>query len=544
MSTTPPPQRSREYLAPSFVGEAALRLLVTGLGAFLLGLAIMSGLEIETVTEVVFQRGLQQDAQRVFNKKIIREGGGQISVWDRFAEAREKDPSLRYADLHAWLARQSFLAGEDEDVLLWARFQWEYRVACAMLCAGAGLVGLLLLLLMYSAYGGRQGRSALGRWLFGLANPDYARLREGERVLVKDFSPLHRKIFDLSYRLARNNSQGEFLYVLDEFARLLSPHEDDLPRGRVDRIGLAFAELAEDRFYFEHRRGRHGVAREFRLLRPMEGRYVCTELPEEGEGAGRSVYEAGVFRIDGELFQELLKDKFPRPPDQTLFTLDEESHEYAYEIMALVEDYFGQPREGRELHLWEGEVLWLPLRRLLSEGNVNLIRTEASKSLGKIHRDLDHLVERGFLTRWSIRDGEGDVPRDWASSSYLFTVNPTTHRREVNWPVITEKRYGFEVPESAGSAADTLRLEPSPALRLLHLTEGPEDEKEEELVGSAPVEAEGLEDGSDDDGVVEAVEEVQSAGPEEEKDEGKDAGERRDGGWMTRALRDSLEDDD
>ena len=435
--------RNRLYYFDRHISDAFLRLTVVFLALFTGVSAWLMLLRTDPFIDAVFWPRLQDEIADLAGKEVSKLGMSEQSLLTRVMHEMEQDR----AGITKFPEYAERLSPNNQAIEL-------IRLRLTILRLMVRSIGfvflaffIVLFILLRVIYGGAERRWKIFHWIYGQFNKDGASRQP--YGLVRSLTPFQRKMFEIAFASSKGNPDGSLEFDIGKVAALLWPGEDALTDRRRGMIAIAFTELCDEFFYFQIS-GQRGMAiRTYCPLIPFEDQ-VKREWVRDTTGREIEAFTAGRFRFSPPLYEEHLRNRYPKLPHPVAYALDDRRHPFAFRAYLTLWELLVE-RNRIDLAAAGPDAagisstVELPLMGLIERACLEMSAGHDDTLLEQIHQDLGKLKELGFIRAWTIEENGDPVHPSWYKSSNLFVYDATSNTYHMNSGLITRKIYRFEM---------------------------------------------------------------------------------------------------
>ncbi len=428
--------KNRLYHFDRHISDALLRLL---LFFFVILIALSSYLLLQRTDEVIDRTmwpALGDEMAHLAGKEVTKLGTSEKSLYTIVLEELQRDGVgltrfPEYADKHS----------PNNQAVEMIRLQLrDLRLlvnGIGIILALTALAGFFLLRIIY---GNGESRFRFNRWLYQLFNKDNA-CRQVQ-TLVHSFTPLQRKVFEMSFAASKGNPDGSFELDVLKWYKQIFPTDDEISERKRAGIAMAFHDLCEEFFFFQMTRNGQPVFRTYCPIIPLEDQ-VTKEFVRDLSGREIEVYKAGRFRFSPPLYQDFLRHRYPRLPHPVAYAIDDKKHPYAFRLYIMLwEAWYDQnQREDKR----GTTTICVNLNDMLNRVCVEMITSPETNLLEQLHLDIAHLKDFGVIRTCLIEEHGEKVPFTWHKEAELFVYDAAINQYRQNSHLLINKKYSFEM---------------------------------------------------------------------------------------------------
>ncbi|HNV71850.1 MAG TPA: hypothetical protein PKO06_19250, partial [Candidatus Ozemobacteraceae bacterium] len=302
------------------------------------------------------------------------------------------------------------------------------------------ILSLILFLLLRVIYGSGESRFQFNRWLYRLFNKDNA-CRQVQ-TLVHSFTPIQRKVFEMSFAASKGNPDGSFDLDILKWYKMVFPTDDEVSERKRANIAIAFYELCEEFFFFQMTRANQPVFRTYCPIIPFEDQ-VTKEFVRDLSGREVEVYKAGRFRFSPPLYQDFLRHRYPRLPHPVTYAIDDKKHPYAFRLYILLWELWYDQNQREDKRGMTS--ISINLNDLLNRVCVEMVTSPETNLLEQLHLDIAHLKDFGAIRTCVIEEHGEKVAFTWPKEAELFVYDATINQYRQNSHLLVNKKYSFEM---------------------------------------------------------------------------------------------------
>ncbi len=435
--------RNRVYYYDRHISDAFLRLAVVALALFAAVSAWLMLLRTDLFIDAVFWPRLQDEIADLAGKEVTKLGMSEQSLLTRVMHEMEKDR----AGITKFPEYAERLSPNNQAIELIRMRLMVLRLMVRSVGALFLALFILLFIVLRVIYGGAERRWKLFHWLYGQFNKDgVARQPYG---LVRSMTPFQRKVFEMAFAASKGHPDGSLEFDLGKMASQLWPGEETLTDRRRGMLSIAFTELCDEFFYFQIS-GPRGVAiRTYCPLIPFEEQ-VKREWVRDSAGREVETFTAGRFRFSPPLYEEHLRNRYPKLPHPVAYALDDRRHPFAFRIYLTLWELLVERNRidlasaGPEAGSTSSAVE-LSLMSLIERACLEMSDGHDESLLEQLHQDLGRLKELGFLRGWSVEENGEPVHPGWYRTGSLFIYDAASNTYHMNSGLILRKIYRFDL---------------------------------------------------------------------------------------------------
>jgi len=434
--------RNRVYYFDRHISDAFLRLLVVAVALFAAVSTWLMLLHTDAFIDAVFWPRLQDEIADLAGKEVTKLGMSEQSLLTRVMHEMETD-RVGITKFPDYAER---ISPNNQAIELIRMRLMVLRLMVRSIGAGFLSLFIVLIIILRIIYGGARRRWKLFHWLYGLFNKDgVSRQPYG---LVHSLTPFQRKMFELAFVASKGNPDGSLEFDMAKTAALLWPGEDALTDRRRGMLAIIFTELCDEFFYFQIPDRRGMAIRTYCPLVPFEDQ-VKREWVRDSAGREIEAFTAGRFRFSPPLYDELLRNRYPKLPHPVAYAIDDRRFPYAFRLYLTLWEHLVD-RNRIDLTTASAEsggpnAVEMPLITLIERACLDMSDGHDDGLLERIHQDLGKLKELGFIRGWSIEENGEKVHPAWYRTAALFSYEPASNTYRMNSGLLTCKIYRFEL---------------------------------------------------------------------------------------------------
>lgn len=434
--------KNRLYYFDRHISDAALRLLVFAISIFFGVTSWLLLIKTDRFIDAVFWYKLQVQFADLAGREVTKLGTSEESIYTRAMRQMEQEG----AGITAFPAYAEKLSPNNAMVEMINLRLRDLRLGLT----GIGFFFLALFLASFLVvriiYGSSERRWRWVQWLYQLFNRDgVSRQPYG---YVHSFTPIQRKVFEMAFAASKGHPDGQFSYEVDKFATQLWPGEETTGERRRALAAIAFTDLCEEYFYFQIPVRGRSMIKTYSPILPFEDQ-VKREWVRDIAGREIEVFTAGRFRFSPPLYQEYLRNRYPKLPHAIVYSIDDRKHPFAFRMyLSLWEQLCDQRQESANMQgapAVPGTTVQVTLFTLLDRACLEMAYDPEAALLEQVHADLSKLKEHGFIRGWSVEEHGERVHPLWFKGVDLFTYDAQANSYRLNSGILTHKVYSFDL---------------------------------------------------------------------------------------------------
>ncbi|MBF0501672.1 MAG: hypothetical protein HQM09_16150 [Candidatus Riflebacteria bacterium] len=429
--------KHRLYIFDRHISDAVLRLSVFAISLLLAFTSWLLLLRTDSFIDAVFWPRMQKEIADLAGKEVMKLGTSEKSIFSKAMEQMEKEGAgiTTFPDY----AERLSPGNQAVDMI-----RTNLRIM-RILVNVAGLITLAFFLLSFLVvriiYGTGERRWRWVRRLYGSFNKDAASRQP--YGYVHSFSPLQRKVFEMSFAASKGNADGIFELRLDRLCEQLWPGEDAVPERRRAAAALAFRELCEEYFYFQIPSKSGSIIKTYSPILPYEDQ-VRREYVRDPAGREIEVFTAGRFRFSPPLYTEYLKLRYPKLPHPIVYSIDDRKHPFAFRIYLALWELLQDMRRDAPPDMISNTVQ-INLFTLLDRACLEMSYDHESSLLEQVHNDFSALKDAGFIRGWYGDEHGERIHHLWYKGVELFNYEAAANTYRLNTALLTHKTYHVDL---------------------------------------------------------------------------------------------------